>query len=255
MNIKVLAVFTAFGIVAFGQAANATSTNLITNGNFDSTSFSNNSQFGSNGASGNGGQGVTGWTGGSGYELYFFNGTQATNSAASQYNGGVYNSGLEKFYVLPNSPTGGTGNFVALDGDQTVAGSISQTLSGLTIGSNYLLTFYSATGQLQSSSGGPFQTNVLATLGSQSFQTATVTTQSGSYTPWVANTFLYKATATTETLTFLAQGPQGLPPMIALDGVSLVAAPEPSSVTLLGAGIALLGFVAYRRRRTDISQV
>ena len=37
--------------------------------------------------------------------------------------------------------------------------------------------------------------------------------------------------------------------MIALDGISLTAAPEPSSVTLLGAGVALLGFVAYRRRR------
>jgi hypothetical protein len=249
MNIKILAVATAFGIAAFGQTANATSTNLITNGNFDSTSFVNNSQFGSNGASGNGGQGVTGWTGGSGYELYFFNGTQATNSAASQYDGGIYNSGSEKFYVLPNSPTGGTGNFVALDGDPNVAGSISQTLSGLTIGSHYLLTFYTATGQLQSYTGGPFQTDVLASLGGQSFQTTTVTTQSQSDTPWVANTFLYKATATTETLTFLAQSPQGLPPMIALDGVSLVAAPEPSSFALLGAGIGLLGFVARRRRR------
>jgi hypothetical protein len=140
---------------------------------------------------------------------------------------------------------------VALDGDPTVGGggSISQTLTGLTIGTNYLLTFSWATGQLQSRSGATTD-NVLATLGSQSFQTATVADPSQSSTPWLTQTFLYKATATTETLSFLAQGtPTGLPPMVALDGVSLVAAPEPASIGLFATALGVLGFFYRRQRR------
>jgi hypothetical protein len=227
--------------------AHATSTNLVTNGNFDQSTYTTNSQFGT----GYGGQGVTGWTGGTGYQLYFFAGTASTNSAASQYDNG-YNTGLEKFYTLANSPAGGNGNFVALDGDPTVGGGgmISQTLTNLTIGTNYLVAFYWATGQLQSRSGATTDT-VDVTLGNQSYNTPVVADASASSTPWISQTFLYTATSTTETLSFLAQGtPTGLPPMVALDGVSVTAAPEPASIALLGAGLGVLGLV-YRRRKAS----
>jgi hypothetical protein len=246
MNMKIKAAAALIAVFTFGQAANAASLNLVTNGNFDSSTYTTNNQFGAP----YGGQGVTGWTGGGGYEIYFFAGTATTDSANSQYDNG-YDTGSEKFYTMPGSPTGGTGNFVALDGDPTVGGggSISQTLTGLTIGTNYLLTFSWATGQLQSRSGATTD-NVLATLGSQSFQTATVADPSQSSTPWLTQTFLYKATATTETLSFLAQGtPTGLPPMVALDGVSLVAAPEPASIGLFATALGVLGFFYRRQRR------
>jgi hypothetical protein len=237
------AVFIALGVAC--QAANAASINLVTNGNFDQTTYTNNSQFGSS----YGGQGVTGWTGGTGYQLYFFAGTASTNSANSQYDNG-YNTGAEKFYQMAASPTGGTGNFVALDGDPTVGGggSISQTISGLTVGTNYILTFDWATGQLQSRSGATTD-DVLATLGSQSQTTAIVSDASQGSTPWLQQSFLYTATSTTETLTFLAQGtPTGLPPMVALDGISLTAAPEPASIALFGVGLGVLAFLRRRYR-------
>jgi hypothetical protein len=193
---------------------------------------------------------VTGWTGGTGYQLYFVNGTATVNSANSQYDNG-YNTGLEKFYTIPGSPTGGSGNFVALDGDPTVGGggSISQTISGLTIGASYTVTFDWATGQLQSRSGATTD-NVNVTLGGQSFTTQTVSNASQSSTPWLQQSFVYTATSASETLTFLAQGtPVGLPPMVALDGISVVATPEPASIALMGSGLALLAFFYRRRQR------
>lgn len=246
MKMKIAAALAAFAALTFGQATIAAPLNLVTNGNFDQSSYTTNNQFGT----GFGGQGVTGWTGGGGYQLYFFAGTASTNSANSQYDSG-YNTGAEKFYTLPPSQTGGNGNFVALDGDPAVGGggTISQTLTGLTVGANYLLTFSWATGQLQSRSGATTD-NIMATLGNQSFTTQTVADASQSSTPWLTQTFLYTASATTETLSFLAQGtPSGLPPMVALDGVSVVAAPEPASIALFGTALGVLGFFYRRHRR------
>ena len=249
MKNRIAAIAATFAALAFGQAAEAGQINLVTNGNFDQSTYANNNQFGSNW----GGQGVTGWTGGTGYQLFFQSG-QYTTSANSQYDSG-YNTGKEMFYTLPNPGIAGlgnvgNGNVVGLDGDPTVGngGSISQTITGLTVGNTYLLTFDWATGQLQSRSGNTTD-QVLATLGNQSFLTAVVADNSGSSTPWLQQTFLYTATSATETLTFLAEGsPVGLPPMVALDGISLVSAPEPSSVALLAGGLGLLA-LAYRRRR------
>ena len=247
MNYKILtATVVAIGALALGQTGQATQLNLVTNGNFDTTTYTHNNQFGTP----YGGQGVTGWTGGGGYEIYFFAGTASTNSADSQYDSG-YNTGSEKFYTMPASISGGNGNFVALDGDSAVGGGgvISQTINGLTIGSSYLLSFDWATGQLQSRSGATTD-NIKVTLGNQTFTTQTIADASQSSTPWLTQTFLYTATATSETLTFLAQGtPSGLPPMVALDGISLVAAPEPTSIAMFGTALAVLGFFYRRQRR------
>ena len=51
-------------------------------------------------------------------------------------------------------------------------------------------------------------------------------------------------------LSFLSQGtPTGLPPMVALDGVSLVAAPEPASLAVMITGLAGLGYFQRRRQK------
>jgi hypothetical protein len=242
MKMKIVAALIAFAACAFGQAR-ADQINLVTNGDFEQSSYSNNNQFGT----GYGGQGVTGWTGGNGYQLYFFSGTASTNSANSQYDSG-YNTGSEKFYTMPPSIAGG--NFVALDGDQTngVQGSISQSISGLTIGKQYLVSFDWATGQLQSRTGATTN-SIQVTFGNQSFTTPIISTPSQGSTPWLAQSFLFTATSTSQTLTFLSAGtPTGLPPMVALDGVSVVAAPEPASLGVMTSGLMLLGFF-YRRRQ------
>lgn len=245
MNKKLIIAAAAFAGLVLGQAAKADSINLVTNGNFDQTTYTHNNQFGSP----YGGQGVTGWTGGSGYQLYFVGNTGATDSANSQYDSG-YDTGLEKFYTIPGSPAGG--NYVALDGDASVGGggSISQTINGLTAGQQYQVSFTWGAGQLQSRSGATVQ-DMMVSLGSQSFTTSSINVASGGFSGWMTQTFTFTATGASEALTFLAQGtPTGLPPIAALDGVSLVAVPEPGSIALFAAGLGLMGFFYHRRRTT-----
>ena len=58
----------------------------------------------------------------------------------------------------------------------------------------------------------------------------------------------FVATATTQTLTFLAKGtPQGQPPVVLLDGVSMIQTPEPATLVLLGGG--LIAIIAIKKRR------
>jgi hypothetical protein len=245
MNI-VAATLIALATLAFGQAR-ADAINLVTNGNFETSSYAHNNQFGT----GYGGQGISGWTGGNGYQLYFVGDTGATNSADSQYDSG-YNTGAEKFYTMPNSISGG--NYVGLDGDQTngIQGSISQTVTGLTAGAYYSLSFSWATGQLQSRTGATTN-SIQVSFGNQTFTTPVISTPSQGSTPWLTQTVLFKATGTSQVLSFLSAGtPAGLPPMVALDGVSLVAAPEPASLAVMSTGLVLLGFF-YRRRQQRVA--
>jgi hypothetical protein len=241
MNAKIFAA-AAFAAASLSQPSHATAVNLITNGNFTQSTYTTNNEFGTP----YGGQGVTGWTGGSGYELYFFAATASTNSANSEFDSG-YNTGSEKFYTMATPPV--SGNFVALDGGPTTgsAGSISQILSNLTVGTNYLVSFYWAAGQLQSKSGATTE-DLIVTLGNQSQTTQVVNNASQSSTPWLQQSFIFQATSTTETLTFLAQGtPIGLPPIVALDGVSMVDVPEPMSIAVFCMGLGLLTLVQKRR--------
>ena len=225
-----------------GSAAVASPVNVVTNGDFSSSTYAQNNQFGT----GYGGQGVTGWTGDSGYNLYFFGGTATTVSANSQYPGNG-----ERLWSVSNSPTGG--NFVALDGDSGVRGGISQTVNGLTSGDTYALTFSWGAGQLQSRTGATTE-QIQASLGGQSFLTNVVSNPSQGFTGWFTTTFDYTATAGSELLSFLSIGtPTGLPPIATLDGVSMVDVPEPGSVGLLALGLGFVGLLFMRRRGAMIA--
>jgi PEP-CTERM motif len=69
------------------------------------------------------------------------------------------------------------------------------------------------------------------------------------FSGWYAANFTYVADATSEVLSFIAQGgPYGLPPADLLSNVSLQSVPEPSTLTLLALGLLGLGTIYLRRR-------
>ncbi|WP_372785115.1 PEPxxWA-CTERM sorting domain-containing protein [Phenylobacterium sp.] len=227
--------------LAIGSVAHA-STNLITNGSFSSSTYAagTNDQFGT----GFGGQGVTGWTGGSGYQLY--EGTSPQTPASSQYGGG------ERFYDSFNAASPDGGAFVAIDGDADVRGSISQTLNNLEIGKVYTLTFDWAAGQLANRSGATTE-QFAVTFGGQTINTAVLNIASGGFSGWQTATMFFTATQATQTLTFLSIGtPNGLPPMAALDGVSLTV-PEPATWAMMLVGFGGIGAMIRRRRQTLVA--
>jgi hypothetical protein len=224
--------------LAIGSAAHA-GTNVLTNGSFENSDYTSNNQFGT----GYGGQGVTGWTGGDGYQLYFFGGTQATTSANSQYA-----TGYEYFHPSFNTLSSDGGNFVALDGDSDVYGSISQNLTGLEVGKTYTLTFDWAAGQLYNRSG-DITEQLKVSFGDEAQYTSILPVASGGFSGWNTVTMYFTPTQSDQTLTFLSLGaPNGLPPMAALDGVSLTV-PEPATWAMMLIGFGGLGAMIRRRNR------
>jgi hypothetical protein len=238
---KTLAVLAAFAALTCG-AAHAAPLNLVVNGGFETTT---------NGAGQiiNGYTTATGWTS-TGYNFVFAAGTADTKGANGTYgNLKLWGPGTGSANGLTNSPVGG--NFLAADGAyQTQA--IQQTISGLVVGQKYDLSFYWA-GAQQSGYNGLNAEQWIVSLGNQTISTALVQNSSHGFTGWMEEKFTYTATSTTEVLSFLAHGvPNGVPPFSLLDGVSLKAqVPEPSTIALFFAGLAVVGGASRFRRRND----
>jgi hypothetical protein len=143
---------------------------------------------------------------------------------------------------------GGGNNFVGLDADPEFNGPLQQTVSGLTSGHTYQLTFDWAAVQLQNRTGATFD-QLQASLGGSTQNTATVYEPTHGFSGWMQQSFDFTATSSSEVLSFLAVGgPGGLPPMVLLDNVSLTSVPEPAAWMVMLVGLAGLG-VALRVRR------
>lgn len=272
MNIKTgVAGLAAIAILGAASSAGAV-TNLVTNGGFElsgpkagggavtkSTEIGqqtvNNGYF--TGAK-NVGQVLTGWNV-KGYTFLYFPGEGDTTGAASSFSN-PGNTNPVSFW----GPGNGTGNgftatspvggrYLAVDPLVKVPAppvfDIKQTISGLTIGKTYKLSFWSAAAQQFGFSGATTE-GWQVSFGTQTFNTATVNTPSHGFSPWTLQNFTFKASSVSQDLQFLATGgPSGaVPPFSLLDGVSLIGVPEPTTWAMLIMGFFGVGSMVRRRR-------
>jgi hypothetical protein len=145
------------------------------------------------------------------------------------------------------SPDGG--NFIEADGSSGLRSPISQTITGLTNGQTYNVSFYQAAGQ-QVNDSGPTTEQWQVSLGSSTQYSALMSIPQGGVNPWEPQTLSLTADATSDVLTFLAIGAGGgVPPIVFLDGVDMESSvPEPSALLLL-AGVGTVGAGVNRLRR------
>lgn len=206
---------------------------------------------------------VTDWSSPGGFNFVFAPGTADTTGSSSWFDGpndmpvklwGANNGGDN---ALAQSADGGY--FLAADGAYGVQ-AITQMISGLEVGQTYKLSFEWGAAQ-QYLFHGDTQEWWKVSIGDNNFQTDVYNLKQHSSSSWMQEAFFFTATKTDELLSFLAAGtPEGFPPFSLLDGVSLVATgdnttvvvpvPAPSTWLTTVGGLALLGAVLRRRRKS-----
>ena len=237
----IIAAATALTIVAAPAYA---APNLVTNGGFEQTSRSGNFEFGN--TAGAVGQ-VTGWTSASttAYNLLFNAATANTTNAAGTY------SGSNAEYLWASTASSQGGNFLALDGDSTLRGAVTQTINGLIAGNTYTVSFEWGAGQLRSRDGATTE-QLIYGLGNTAYATNVLSNPSHGFSGWNKVTQNFTATGTSQVLSFLSNGtPNGLPPVALLDNVSVTAAvPEPATWGMMIVGFGAVGASLRSRRRS-----
>ena len=235
----------AFCLLAGGVLATpAQAGPLVANGSFEQTSLASPGGFlCGNGANNTCISNVTSWT--STCSPAGPCGSQSTPSSLlfANTNAVAWNGGIGLAGTIANSPDGG--NYVALDGAAQYRSAIMQTVSHLTVGDTYDVTFFQAAAQQKGSTGATVE-QFAVSLGASTLNSAVMNDAAGGFVPWETQTLAFVATSSSEVLSFLALGtPNGEPPVVLLDGVSL-SVPEPGTIAMFGAG--LLGLLVARKR-------
>ena len=254
-----LAGVSAAALLMLAPTAHATS--LVTNGSFEANAGSSCS-LGTSGC-------ATDW-GSSGYNFLFINANSAqTTPIDTVALWGPLSGSANGFGPSPDG-----GAFIGLDGD-FASGPVTQTISGLTAGDTYAVSFYWAAAQ-QSGFNGPTVQAMNVCLGSTGetyFNTGSQPLSGGNNNPsnincsgsgastanfdlashafsgWEYETVDLTANSSSEVLSFLAYGNLQVPPFALLDGVSMVqATPEPSTLPLLLTGL-MGGLGALRSKK------
>ena len=257
-------------VLAIGHVNVSAAANLVANGSFENYTggdgSGNPSQLANPSYNGGGYTNLTDWTVNSGTYGFLMGpgAADTTGSYSPQFSNtfwlwGPGSGGGSVANGLTASSTDG-GNYLALDGASGYrGGGISQTIDGLTAGNKYDVSFYWA-GAQQYTYDGTTTEQVQVSLGTDSQSTSVWNNPSHGFSGWSQQTFTFTASSASEVLNFLAIGtPDGVPPFVLLDGVSLnaetppSAVPEPSSLALSALG--LIGLVVIRARRRAKSTV
>lgn len=179
----------------------------------------------------------------------FGGGFTSVNSAGVGSNIFVYGPGNGHANGFTGSPTGGY--FLGGDGGYAT-GAISQVINGLTPGQSYTLAFDWAGAQFTDVSG-DYYVGWQVNFGSETAQAGNTNVASQGFAAWSNFTHTFTPTSDTQTLSFLALGPTGLPPFSLLDGVSLTPdvpidpTPIPAALPFMVSG--LMGIFGLSRRR------
>jgi len=241
MRIKsVLLSLSAVAALSAGMAHAAT--NLVTNGNFEQTTNGTNKQLASSVTTAANRTTLAGWT-------------------SSNGNDGGYNFVLDSTIANTKESaiwlkSAGNGYTASADGANVFAsdalyypGTLSQSISGLTVGQSYTLSFDYALGQQVGFTGANTNNYWEVSLGGSTKDTTGLSIANGGFSGWKTASMTFTATSVNEALSFLAKtSSPGAPPFMLLDGVSLVSSvPEPATWGMMLGGFALVGFMVRRR--------
>ncbi len=133
---------------------------------------------------------------------------------------------------------------------------IMQEISGLEIGQEYELSFYWAAAQQYGYTGATWE-YLHVSLEDDVNQTFSYNSEEnpmpeGGFQAWTKETLRFTATGTTRVLSFLAGGgPDGQPPFVFLDAVSMKAVPEPGTFVAMATGLAGLLLLRARRQKKE----